>query len=182
MGVGVGTGGTALRAASIRSTTAQTRSVRPSAIAGVLNITTQAPTDRWTGHATGLVTGDHEWRLGGTISGPITDTLKVRLTAARNDFDGNVKNLTTGDRLNGSKGFTLTGKLQWQPTDQISVSLQPRFNHTDATCCVSPINSLSPGLFYQGITQLPESTVLAGIPRKTSVAMESRRLSRSSTN
>lgn len=135
-----------------------------SAIAGVLNITTQAPTDRWTGHATGLVTGDHEWRLGGTISGPITDTLKVRLTAARNDFDGNVKNLTTGDRLNGSKGFTLTGKLQWQPTDQISVSLQPRFNHTDATCCVSPINSLSPGLFYQGITQLPESTVLAGIP------------------
>jgi iron complex outermembrane receptor protein len=135
-----------------------------SAIAGVLNITTQAPTDHWTGHATGLVTGDHEWRLGGTISGPITDTLKVRLTAARNDFDGNVKNITTGDRLNGSKGFTLTGKLQWDPSDQISVSLQPRFNHTDATCCVSPINSLSPGLFYQGIPQLPESTVLAGIP------------------
>jgi len=135
-----------------------------SAIAGVLNITTQAPTDHWTGRATGLVTGDHEWRLGGTISGPITDTLKVRLTASRNDYDGNVKNITTGDRLNGSKGFTVTGKLQWDPTSQLSLSLQPRFNHTDATCCVSPINSLSPGLFYQGIPQLPESTVLAGIP------------------
>ncbi len=135
-----------------------------SAIAGVLNITTQAPTDIWSGHATGLVTGDHEWRLGGTISGPITDTLKMRLTASRNSYDGNVKNITTGDRLNGSKGFTLTGKLLWQPTDQIAVTLQPRFNHTDATCCVSPISSLSPGLFYQGIVQLPESTVLAGIP------------------
>jgi iron complex outermembrane receptor protein len=135
-----------------------------SAIAGVLNITTQAPTDHWTGRATGLLTGDHEWRLGGTVSGPITDTLKLRLTASRNDFDGNVKNITTGDRLNGSKGFTVTGKLQWDPTSQLSLSLQPRFNHTDATCCVSPINSLSPGLFYQGITQLPESTVLAGIP------------------
>jgi iron complex outermembrane receptor protein len=135
-----------------------------SAIAGVLNITTQAPTDKWTGHATGLVTGDHEWRLGGTVSGPISDTLKIRLTAARDSYDGNVKNTTTGDRLNGSKGFTLTAKLLWQPTDRISVSLQPRFNHTDATCCVSPINSLSPGLFYQGIPQLPESSVLAGIP------------------
>ncbi len=135
-----------------------------SAIAGVLNITTQAPTDHWTGRATGLVTGDHEWRLGGTVSGPLTDTLKMRLTVSRNVFDGNVKNITTGDRLNGSKGLTVTGKLQWDPTDQISVSLQPRFNHTDATCCVSPINSLSPGLFYQGIPQLPESVVLAGIP------------------
>jgi iron complex outermembrane receptor protein len=135
-----------------------------SAIAGVLNIVTQAPTDDWTGRVTGLVTGDHEWRLGGTIAGPITDNLKVRLTAARNTFDGNVENLTTGERLNGSKGFTVTGKLQWDPTDRITVSFQPRFNHTDATCCVSPITSLTPGLFYQGITQLPESTVLAGIP------------------
>lgn len=135
-----------------------------SAIAGVLNITTQAPTDHWTGHATGLVTGDREWRLGGTISGPITDNLKVRLTAARDYYAGNVENITTGDRLNGSKGFTVTGKLQWDPTSQISLTLQPRYNRTDADCCVSPINSLSPGLYYQGISQLPEATVLAGIP------------------
>lgn len=135
-----------------------------SAIAGVLNITTQAPTDHWTGHATGLVTGDHEWRIGGTISGPISDTLRVRLTAARNSYDGNVENITTGDRLNGSKGFTLTGKLQWQPSSQFTVTFQPRFNHTDATCCVSPINSLTPGLFYQGEPQFPASSVLAGIP------------------
>jgi iron complex outermembrane receptor protein len=135
-----------------------------SAIAGVLNVTTQAPTSTWTGRATGLVTNDREWRLGGTISGPITDTLKMRLTVARDSYAGNVRNITNGTWLNGSKGLTVTGKLQWDPSEKITVSLQPRFNQTDATCCVSPINSLSPGLFYQGIKQLPASSVLAGIP------------------
>ncbi|WP_206243693.1 TonB-dependent receptor [Novosphingobium terrae] len=135
-----------------------------SAIAGVLNVTTQAPTSTWTGRATGLVTNDREWRLGGTISGPISDTLKMRLTVARDSYAGNVRNITNGSWLNGSKGLTVTGKLQWDPSERITVSFQPRFNQTDATCCVSPINSLSPGLFYQGIPQLPASSVLAGIP------------------
>lgn len=135
-----------------------------SAIAGVLNVTTQAPTSTWTGRATGLVTNDREWRLGGTISGPISDTLKMRLTVSRDSYAGNVRNITNGSWLNGSKGLTVTGKLQWDPSEKITVSLQPRFNQTDATCCVSPINSLTPGLYYQGIKQLPASSVLAGIP------------------
>jgi iron complex outermembrane recepter protein len=135
-----------------------------SAIAGVLNIVTQAPTDDWTGHFTSLVTDDHEWRVGGTVAGPLTDTLKFRLTAAQDSWDGNVSNLTTGDHLNGSKGRTVTGKLLWEPTDRFSLTFQPRYNHTDMDCCVNPIVSLSPGLFYQGAPQLPESAVLAGIP------------------
>jgi iron complex outermembrane recepter protein len=135
-----------------------------SAIAGVLNITTQAATDRWTGRASALVTDDHEYRLGGTVSGPLTDTLKMRLTASRDFWDGNIRNLTDGNRLNGTKGYIITGKLQWDPTSQISMTLAPRYNYTNTDCCVQPFRSLTPGLFYQGITQLPESTVLAGIP------------------
>lgn len=135
-----------------------------SAIAGVLNITTQAPTDILTGKVSALFTNDHEWRVGGTLAGPLTDNLSFRVTAQRNSWDGNVENITNGTRLNGTKGFTLTGKLLWKPTDNFSVQFQPRYNDTQGTCCVSPINSLSPGLFYQGISQLPESTVLAGIP------------------
>ncbi|HWU02580.1 MAG TPA: TonB-dependent receptor plug domain-containing protein, partial [Novosphingobium sp.] len=42
-----------------------------SAIAGVLNISTQQPTDTLTGRVTALVTDDHEWRVGGTIAGPL---------------------------------------------------------------------------------------------------------------
>lgn len=134
-----------------------------SAISGVLNIVTQAPTDHLTGHVTALVTDDHEWRVGGTVSGPLSDTVKARITASYNSWDGNVDNLTTGQKMNGSKGLTITGKMQWDPTSNLSVSLAPRYNHSDINCCVTPINKLTTGLYYQGITQLPASTVLAGI-------------------
>ena len=134
-----------------------------SAIAGVLNITTQAPTDTWTGHFTALATNDHEWRVGGTVAGPLSPTLKVRLTASHDSWDGNIQNLTTGSNTNGSVGTTVNAKLVWDPTSKISITLSPRYNHTDNDCCVTPIRSLTPGLFYQGLSQLPASTVLAGI-------------------
>ncbi|MBO9710291.1 MAG: TonB-dependent receptor [Caulobacter sp.] len=135
-----------------------------SAIAGVLNIATQAPTSEFTGKATALVTNDSERRLGFTVSGPISDTLRFRLTAAQSDYEGNVTNLTTGKKVNGSRGFTLTGKLQWDPTENLQFSLAPRYNNTHATCCVSPLTSLTPNVFYQGLPNLPSSELLAGIP------------------
>ena len=135
-----------------------------SAIAGVLNIATQAPTSTFTGKATALVTDDSERRLGFTVSGPINDTLRFRLTAAQSNYDGNVTNLTTGKKVNGSRGFTLTGKLEWDPTENLQFSLAPRYNNTHATCCVTPMTSLTPNVFYQGLPNLPSSQLLAGIP------------------
>jgi iron complex outermembrane recepter protein len=135
-----------------------------SAIAGVINITTAAPTREWEGKSTGLITNDQEKRLGFTVSGPLSDTVRVRLTVDDSDYKGNVTNLTTGRKVDGSSGLTATGKIEWTPLDNLTFSLAPRFNRNQSTCCVSPITSLTPGLFYQGLPQLPESSVLAGIP------------------
>ncbi|MDB5455099.1 MAG: TonB-dependent receptor, partial [Caulobacter sp.] len=135
-----------------------------SAIAGVLNIATQAPTAQFSGKATALATDDGERRLGFTVSGPINDKLRARLTASQTEFDGILKNLTTGKKINGSRGFTLTGKLEWTPTEDLQLSFAPRYNRTFATCCVSAITALTPGLFYQGLPQFPASRLLAGIP------------------
>jgi len=135
-----------------------------SAIAGVLNIVTSAPTHEWSGKANALFTDDHEKRGGFTVSGPLSNTVRVRLTVADSDYDGNVTNLTTGKQINGSSGLTATGKIEWTPTDNLTLSLAPRFNRNQSTCCVSPLTSLTPGLFYQGEPQFPAATVLAGIP------------------
>jgi iron complex outermembrane receptor protein len=135
-----------------------------SAIAGVLNIVTSAPTHEWTGRASALITDDQEKRGGFTVSGPLSNTVRVRLTVADSDYDGNVTNLTTGRKVNGSSGLTTTGKIEWTPTDSLTLSLAPRFNRNQSTCCVSPITSLTPGLFYQGEPAFPAATVLAGIP------------------
>jgi iron complex outermembrane receptor protein len=135
-----------------------------SAIAGVINITTAAPTHEWEGKVSGLATNDDEKRIGFTVSGPLSDTVRVRLTVADSSYDGNVVNITTGRKVDGSSGLTATGKIEWQPLDNLTFSFAPRFNRDQNTCCVSPITSLTPGLSYQGLPQLPESTVLAGIP------------------
>lgn len=134
-----------------------------SAIAGVLNIATAAPTKEFSGKAMLLATDDGEKRIGFTVSGPVRDNLLMRLTVAKSDYDGNVKNLTTGKNVNGSAGFTATAKLVWTPTDQLTVSLAPRYNHNVSSCCVSPISELTPGLNYQGEPAFPASLALRGI-------------------
>jgi iron complex outermembrane receptor protein len=135
-----------------------------SAIAGVLNITTAAPTAEFTAKAMGYYTDDNEARAGLTLSGPLSDTLRYRLTVDDSHYDGNVTNIYNGQKINGSSGLTASGKLQWLPTDNFTFTLSPRFNRNESTCCSSPITSVPPGLYYQGITQLPESVVLKGIP------------------
>jgi len=135
-----------------------------SAIAGVLNITTQAPTREFSGKATMLLTDDSETRFGFTASGPISDQLRVRVTAAKSDFGGIMRNLTTGQRVNGSDSLTLTGKLEWTPTEDWTVQIAPRYNRTNSTCCVGSFVELTPGLFYQGLPQAPASVILRDIP------------------
>jgi iron complex outermembrane receptor protein len=135
-----------------------------SAIAGVLNIVTAAPTREFTGKATVYGTNDDEKRGGFTFSGPLSDTVRFRLTVDDSDYKGNITNLYDGQKIGGSSGLTATGKLEWAPTDNLSFTIAPRFNRNESTCCINPITSLTPGLYYQGATQLPESQVLAGIP------------------
>ena len=137
-----------------------------SAIAGVLNIATAAPSREFTAKATILGTNDDEKRGAFTVSGPLSDTLRYRLTVADSDYKGNVTNIYNDTKVDGSSGLTVTGKLEWTPTDNLSFTLAPRFNRNESTCCVSPITSLTPGLYYQGIVNTPESeaVVLRGIP------------------
>jgi iron complex outermembrane receptor protein len=134
-----------------------------SAIAGVLNIVTAAPSSTFGGKAMMLTTDDGEKRAGFTVTGPVNDDVRVRLTVAKSDYDGNVKNLTTGKNVNGSAGFTATAKIEWTPTENLTLSLAPRFNSNVSSCCASPITELTPGLLYQGEPGFPATTTLRGI-------------------
>jgi iron complex outermembrane receptor protein len=132
------------------------------ASAGVVSVTTQAPTDTFTARIDALATEDGEQRVAGTVSGPITDTLKFRLAANYSDYRGNVENLATGEWLNANSDTTLRGKLVWDPSADWSVTLSPYIIRTLASCCVGAQSFLSPGV-TAGRNNIPQSTVLAGI-------------------
>ncbi|WP_373989255.1 TonB-dependent receptor domain-containing protein [Duganella sp. BuS-21] len=133
-----------------------------SSIAGAINITTKPIGGPWKTNATTYVTNDDEWRVGVSTGGSVSDTLRLRVAASKTNVDGTLNNLTTGKKLNGSKGDNISGKLEWQPLDQLPLTLTPHYNRTEKFCCSTAFTSMSPGALYRNARQLPPSVVLAG--------------------
>lgn len=119
-----------------------------SSIAGAVNITTKPIESVWRTRTSTLATSDHEWRLGASTSGALSDTMRVRLAASKTSFAGVVNNLTTGEKLNGSRNETVMGKLEWTPSDNLTVGFSPYANHSDINCCVPVYSSMTPGGLY----------------------------------
>jgi iron complex outermembrane receptor protein len=94
------------------------------ASAGLLNIVTQGPTSEFRGRISGLATTDSEYSVSGSLSGPITPNLGFRVSANYDNFEGNVRNLFNGDKINGREILSLRGKLVWDPTDTLSFTAQ----------------------------------------------------------
>jgi iron complex outermembrane receptor protein len=134
-----------------------------SSIAGAVNITTKPIDSAWKTKATTYVSDDGEWRAMGSVSGALSDTVRARIAVNKSSFDGVVKNLATGDRLNGSRSTNFVGKIEWRPDDRWMVTLSPRASKSTVACCVQPFSSMTPGGLYQNVAQLPASTLLAGI-------------------
>lgn len=138
-----------------------------SASAGVINITTQPATDYFTARAEVMATDDHEQRVQATVSGPISENLKFRLAANASEYRGNIRNLSTGNWLNGQQDTTVRGKLVWTPGDDWTVTLSPYYTKTDASCCAGAEYFVTPGSTTGGAatgpSRIPMSVFLAGI-------------------
>lgn len=142
------------------------------ASAGLINIVTRAPTSYLTGKASVTATTDQEYRTDLSLSGPISDTLGFRVSGSYRSFDGNVKNLTTGETVNGSDNITLRGKLAWKPSDALSVDVGLNYFKVDADptftyLALSPLARLrgnatqTPAVIMPGITPGPDNLKVA---------------------
>ncbi|MGH8855760.1 MAG: TonB-dependent receptor [Telluria sp.] len=134
-----------------------------SSIAGAVSITTKPIESTWRTRTSTLLSNDGEWRLGASTSGALSDTVRMRLAASKTSFGGVVRNLTTGERMNGSRNQTFVGKLEWTPSENFEVVFSPYANRSNINCCVPVFTSMTPGGLYQNIPQLPNSELLRGI-------------------
>ena len=75
-----------------------------------------------------------EYRLDGTVSGPITDVLSYRLTGAWVDDGGYAKNVFNGDKVNTRESLDLRGKLLWQATDDLELLFAADYGKRDCDC------------------------------------------------
>jgi iron complex outermembrane receptor protein len=105
------------------------------ASAGVISITTQAPSDTFEATAEVLIAELDEYQARGTISGPISDKVGGRLTGWYRDVGGHIDNVFDGRDLNGQESWGLRGKLLIEATPNLDIQLLADYRDAEAQCC-----------------------------------------------
>ncbi|MEG3168046.1 TonB-dependent receptor [Sphingomonas sp. LB3N6] len=112
------------------------------ATAGVINVVTARPSRELEGRADVTIAEGNEYRAKGTVSGPIGETLRARITGYYNHVGGITENVVTGREVNGSEGWGVRGKLEWDATDSLNFLLAADYRKNDSDCCASVAISL----------------------------------------
>lgn len=145
-----------------------------SASAGLVNVTTKAPTDTWTYFGDIKATSDDEQRASLSVSGPISDTLSFRVSGSFRYWGGNVNNVATGEKIDDDRTGAVRAKLQWKPNDNLTAQFTLHYSEDRADCCGVPLVRLDPGALLFGKAGLPASVAIPGInpgPNNDSVSI-----------
>ncbi|PKP96642.1 MAG: TonB-dependent receptor, partial [Alphaproteobacteria bacterium HGW-Alphaproteobacteria-13] len=86
------------------------------------------------------------WRVGGSITGPISDTIAARVDGVWVKRDGFHKDANNNTDINDRDRYFLRGQLLFEPTDALSVRLIADYTYRDEKCCAAIFvdNSVNP--------------------------------------
>jgi iron complex outermembrane receptor protein len=105
--------------------------------AGAINITTNQPTFNFEGKGE-VSLGNYGFVQGRVaVSGPLSDTVAVRIAATGTGRRGTIFNVTSGQWIQSLDNVAVRGSVLWQPTDRLKVTLSGDYNNQDAACCGS---------------------------------------------
>lgn len=106
---------------------------------GVIHIITKDPSPEFEGAINLMAVEDDEYRLSGTLAGPISEDLNYRLTASYIDNDGYIENIYDGQDYNTVEDKMVRAKLGWEINDHIDVKYTYDWAENDCDCVVQPI-------------------------------------------
>ncbi len=109
------------------------------ASSGVINIVSKGPTEEFEGSADISYFDDNELVLKGSVSGPISDSVRYRLNGYWGDFDGFVTNAFNGQDIYGYDRWGVRGMVDFDINDAISLRLIGEHYETDDLCCAEII-------------------------------------------
>ena len=107
--------------------------------AGVINITTQMPKHEFGGSVEASYFDRSEFRLKAAVNLPLGQDLAARLTGFYGEYDGNIRNTTTNEWVNGYKHWGVRGQLVYEPSDNLRVYLAADYYKNDDDCCADII-------------------------------------------
>ncbi|WP_309750505.1 TonB-dependent receptor [Novosphingobium sp.] len=109
------------------------------ASAGVVNITTQMPRQELGGSIEASYFEGNEVRVKGSVNAPVGTNSAVRLTGFYGEYDGNIQNTFTGNKVNGYKHYGARGQFLYEPSNDLRVYLAADYYKNDDDCCADII-------------------------------------------
>ncbi len=103
--------------------------------AGAINITTNQPTFTFEGKAEVTVGNLQFKQAKAAVSGPLTDTVAVRVAASTTSRRGTIYNVTSRQWINAQDNLGLRGQLLFKPSEDLSITLAGDWSKQDAECC-----------------------------------------------
>ncbi|EQB13403.1 hypothetical protein RLDS_16855 [Sphingobium lactosutens DS20] len=93
------------------------------ASAGVINIASQSAGSKLEAVLGTQITSDHEFRLDGSVAGPVNDWLGVRANFFVTDRKGYIRNLAGGSKLGGEESSGARVRFDLDPTPGLNIAL-----------------------------------------------------------
>jgi iron complex outermembrane receptor protein len=101
------------------------------AIGGAVIIRTHEPTDELQGKITGGYESGPGFKVQGTLSGPLVDTLKFSTTFSYFDTDGHINNPHLDEEADPFRDISGRAKLLWEPNDDFKADLRFYISQVD---------------------------------------------------
>ncbi len=111
------------------------------ASAGVVSIVTKRPTADFGATAEASYFTKNEYRGRVTVNAPLGENLRSRVTGFYSEYDGNINNLTTGNKVNGFKHYGARGVIEADLGDAVMLTLRGDWRKANDDCCAEIIGT-----------------------------------------
>jgi iron complex outermembrane recepter protein len=112
------------------------------ASAGVVSIVTKRPSKDFEGIVELTANEGDEYRSRATINLPLGENLRSRFTGFYGQYDGNITNITTGNKVNGYKRYGFRGAIEADLGEAISLTLRGDWRKAKDDCCAEIIGTV----------------------------------------
>ncbi|PCR94189.1 TonB-dependent receptor [Pseudomonas fluorescens] len=141
--------------------------------AGVINISTRAPSFTPERSIETSVGEDGYFQTKGTLSGPLNDQLAGRISAYRTRSDGDIKNEFNGHDLNGGSRDGFRAQLLFKPNEDFNLRWIGDYNEEDSSAGTRVLYNTGPTIngvnLYQSRANAAGATLVNGSHRKVNL-------------
>lgn len=141
--------------------------------AGVINISTRAPSFTPERSIETSVGEDGYFQAKGTISGPLNDQLAGRFSAYRTRSDGDIKNEYDGHDLNGGSREGFRAQLLFKPNEDFNLRWIGDYNEEDSSAGTRVLYNTGPTIngvnLYESRASAAGATLVNGRHRKVNL-------------